>query len=223
MARCVKRAIDLGVALVALLVLAPLMGVVALAIRVTMGTPVFFRQRRPGLDGAPFTLIKFRTMRTALGPDGAVLPDAQRLTPLGRFLRATSLDELPQLWNVLKGELSLVGPRPLLIDYLPLYTPQQARRHEVRPGITGWAQVNGRNALSWEQKFAHDVWYIDHWSLGLDLKILGLTALKVLRREGVNAAGQATTTPFRGSHHLNEGAGAWKPSGSSAAAGTPRL
>jgi lipopolysaccharide/colanic/teichoic acid biosynthesis glycosyltransferase len=164
----------------------------------------------------PFELVKFRTMRTAFGPDGCPLSDAERLTRLGRLLRATSLDELPQLWNVLKGELSLVGPRPLLMDYLALYAPEQARRHEVRPGITGWAQVNGRNALSWERKFAHDVWYVDHWSLGLDLKILGLTVLKVLRREGVSAAGEATTTPFRGTHP-------WKPSGSSAAAATPRL
>jgi lipopolysaccharide/colanic/teichoic acid biosynthesis glycosyltransferase len=163
-------------------------------------------------------------MRTAFGPDGRPLPDAERLTRLGRFLRATSLDELPQLWNVLKGELSLVGPRPLLMDYLTLYTPEQSRRHEVRPGITGWAQANGRNALSWEQKFTNDVWYVDHWSLLLDLKILGLTILKVLCREGVSAAGEATTTPFRGTHqhHAGEATAAWKPSGSSAAATTPR-
>jgi lipopolysaccharide/colanic/teichoic acid biosynthesis glycosyltransferase/glycosyltransferase involved in cell wall biosynthesis len=218
-----KRAFDLVVALTGLLVLSPLLGVLALCIRLNMGSPVFFRQRRPGRGGVPFRLVKFRTMRTALGPDGRPLPDAERLTRLGRFLRATSLDELPQLWNVLKGELSLVGPRPLLMEYLALYTPDQARRHEVRPGITGWAQVNGRNALSWEQKFAHDVWYVDHWSLGLDLKILGLTVLKVLRREGVSAAGEATTTPFRGTHHAAEANTAWKPSGSSAAAATPRL
>jgi lipopolysaccharide/colanic/teichoic acid biosynthesis glycosyltransferase/glycosyltransferase involved in cell wall biosynthesis len=199
-ARQLKRAIDLVAALGGLIILSPLLAVLALAIRLNMGSPVFFRQRRPGLDGAPFELVKFRTMRAASGPDGRPLPDAQRLTPLGRALRATSLDELPQLWNVLKGELSLVGPRPLLMEYLALYTPDQARRHEVRPGITGWAQVNGRNALSWEQKFAHDVWYIDHWSIRLDLKILGLTFLKVLRRDGVSAAGEATATPFRRTH-----------------------
>jgi len=222
MARRLKRAMDVVVAAGALVLLAPVLGAVALAIRLAMGAPVLFRQRRPGRGCDPFVLVKFRTMRNARGPDGRDLPDAQRLTRLGRFLRATSLDELPQLWNVLKGELSLVGPRPLLVDYLPLYTRQQARRHEVLPGITGWAQVNGRNALSWDDKFAHDVWYVDHWSLGLDLKILALTALKVLRREGVSAAGEATTTPFRGSHVKSEGAPAWKPSGSSAAAATPR-
>jgi lipopolysaccharide/colanic/teichoic acid biosynthesis glycosyltransferase/glycosyltransferase involved in cell wall biosynthesis len=221
-ARRLKRALDLAAALAGLVVLSPLLAVLSLIIRLNMGSPVFFRQRRPGRDGVPFELVKFRTMRNASGPDGRPLPDAERLTLLGRFLRATSLDELPQLWNVLKGELSLVGPRPLLMEYLAFYTPEQARRHEVPPGITGWAQVNGRNALSWEQKFAHDVWYADHWSLGLDLKILGLTVLKVLHREGVSAAGQATTTPFRGTHHAGEATAAWKPSGSSAAVGTPR-
>jgi lipopolysaccharide/colanic/teichoic acid biosynthesis glycosyltransferase/glycosyltransferase involved in cell wall biosynthesis len=223
-ARRLKRTIDLAAAVEGLVVLSPLLAVLAVSIRLNMGSPVFFRQRRPGLGGAPFELVKFRTMRTAFGPDGRPLPDAERLTRLGRFLRATSLDELPQLWNVLKGELSLVGPRPLLMDYLALYTPEQARRHEVRPGITGWAQVNGRNTLSWEEKFAHDVWYIDHWSLWLDLRILCLTVLKVLRREGVSAAGEATATPFRGTHQhpAGEATTAWIPSGSSAVAATPR-
>jgi lipopolysaccharide/colanic/teichoic acid biosynthesis glycosyltransferase len=223
-ARRLKRAIDFAAALAGLMVLAPLLAVLALAIRLNMGSPVFFRQRRPGRGGAPFVLVKFRTMRTASGPDGQPLPDAKRLTRLGRLLRTTSLDELPQLWNVLRGEMSMVGPRPLLMEYLALYTAEQARRHEVAPGITGWAQVNGRNALSWEQKFAHDLWYVDHWSLTLDLKILGLTALKVLRREGIRAAGAATATPFQGTHHnpTGEATPAWKPSGSSAAAGTPR-
>ena len=199
MARPLKRTIDFAVALAGLVMLAPLLALLALAIRVVMGAPVLFRQRRPGLEGTPFTLVKFRTMRAAVGPDGRPLPDSERLTRLGRFLRASSLDELPQLWNVLKGELSLVGPRPLLMEYLPLYTPEQARRHEVPPGITGWAQVNGRNAISWDQKFAFDVWYVDHWSIALDLKILGMTAKKVVCREGVSAAGEATTTPFTGS------------------------
>jgi len=199
MTRPLKRTLDIIVALTGLVFLSPLLAILALCIRFTMGSPILFRQRRPGLGGAPFTLVKFRTMRAAFGPDGQPLPDAQRLTRLGRFLRASSLDELPQLGNVLKGELSLVGPRPLLVEYLPLYTPDQARRHEVPPGITGWAQVHGRNAISWEQKFAFDVWYVDHWSLGLDLKILLMTAKKVICREGVSAAGEATTTPFEGS------------------------
>ncbi len=198
MPRTLKRTLDIAVALAGLAVLSPVLAVLALWIRVVMGSPVLFRQRRPGLGGAFFTLVKFRTMRAAFGADGQPLPDAQRLTRLGRFLRASSLDELPQLWNVLKGELSLVGPRPLLVEYLPLYTPEQARRHEVLPGITGWAQVNGRNAISWEQKFAFDVWYVDHWSFGLDLTILAMTAKKVIRREGVSAAGEATTTHFAG-------------------------
>jgi lipopolysaccharide/colanic/teichoic acid biosynthesis glycosyltransferase len=199
MARLVKRSIDFSVALIGLILLAPVLALLAIGIRVVMGTPVFFRQRRPGLKGTPFTLIKFRTMRVANGPDGRALPDSERLTKLGSFLRGSSLDELPQLWSVLKGELSLVGPRPLLMDYLPLYTPEQARRHEVPPGITGWAQVNGRNAIGWERKFAYDIWYVDNWSLGLDLKILAMTAKKVFWREGISAVGEATTTPFRGS------------------------
>jgi sugar transferase EpsL len=182
-----------------LVVLSPLLVIVALAIRLRMGSPVLFRQLRPGLRATPFTLVKFRTMRIVTSQDGRPLPDAVRLTRLGRFLRASSLDELPQLWNVLKGELSLVGPRPLLIEYLPRYTPEQARRHEVLPGITGWAQVNGRNAIPWEQKLAYDVWYVDHWSFGLDLKVLAMTAKKVVCREGVSAAGEVTTKSFEGS------------------------
>lgn len=158
-----------------------------------------FRQERPGLKGRIFTVLKFRTMREATGPDGKPLPDAERLTSLGRFLRASSLDELPQLWNVVKGEMSLVGPRPLLVQYLELYTPEQARRHEVKPGITGWAQVNGRNAVDWDRRLEMDVWYVDNWSLMLDLKILWMTVTKVLARDGVTAPGEATVSEFRGS------------------------
>jgi lipopolysaccharide/colanic/teichoic acid biosynthesis glycosyltransferase len=160
---------------------------------------VFFRQLRPGLYGQPFEMVKFRTMTSEHGQDGKLLPDVQRLTVFGRVLRATSLDEIPELWNVLKGDMSLVGPRPLLMEYLPLYTPQQARRHEVRPGITGWAQVNGRNAISWEDKFALDVWYVDNRNLWLDIKILWLTVKKVLVREGISASGEATMPKFAGS------------------------
>jgi sugar transferase EpsL len=199
MDRTIKRLIDLTMALLALALLAPVMGLVALAIRMTMGRPVLFRQVRPGYRMKPFILYKFRTMREAYSPDRKLLPDSERLTRLGRFLRKTSLDELPQLWNVLKGDLSLVGPRPLLIEYLPLYTPEQARRHEVRTGITGWAQVNGRNAIDWEEKFRLDTWYVDNWSLWLDTKILAMTLVKVLRREGVSGRGEATVSPFRGS------------------------
>ena len=167
-------------------------------VRRKLGSPVFFCQTRPGLNGKPFKMVKFRTMTDARGPDGQLLPDADRLTSFGRFLRASSLDELPELWNVLKGDMSLVGPRPLLVEYLPLYSPEQARRHEMRPGITGWAQVNGRNALSWDDKFKLDVWYVDHRSMWLDIKILWLTVRKVLVREGISAAGEATMTRFTG-------------------------
>ena len=166
-----------------------------------IGAPVFFRQQRPGLHGQPFQMVKFRTMTDARDASGALLPDADRLTPFGRFLRSSSLDELPELWNVVAGDMSLVGPRPLLMRYLPLYTPEQARRHAVRPGVTGWAQVNGRNAISWEQKFAYDVWYVDNLSLWLDLKILGLTVRKIVVREGISQAGQATMEEFRGQHN----------------------
>ena len=182
----------------ALLVLAAPLLVLALLVGSRLGHPVLFRQRRPGLHGKPFEMVKFRTMTDARGPDGQLLPDAERLTRFGRLLRATSLDELPELWNVLKGDMSLVGPRPLLMEYLPLYSPEQARRHEVRPGITGWAQVNGRNALSWDAKFQLDVWYVEHRSLWLDIRILWLTVRKVLVREGISAAGEATMARFTG-------------------------
>lgn len=194
-----KRLFDITVSALALLLLAlPLLLLIWL-VRRKLGSPVFFRQVRPGLDGLPFEMVKFRTMTDARGPDGLLLPDAVRLTPFGRFLRSTSLDELPELWNVLKGEMSLVGPRPLLMEYLPLYSPEQARRHAVRPGVTGWAQVNGRNAIGWEEKFALDVWYVDHQSLWLDIKILWLTVKRVLVRDGISAAGEATMSKFTGS------------------------
>jgi lipopolysaccharide/colanic/teichoic acid biosynthesis glycosyltransferase len=171
---------------------------VALAVRLKLGPPVLFRQRRPGLHGEPFDLLKFRTMLEARDAAGQSLPDASRLTPFGRWLRSTSLDELPELINVLRGDMSLVGPRPLLVEYLARYTPEQARRHEARPGITGWAQVNGRNAVSWEEKFRLDVWYVDHHSTWLDLKILALTIARVLRRDGISAQGDATMPAFQG-------------------------
>ncbi|MCA3237635.1 MAG: sugar transferase [Curvibacter sp.] len=193
-----KRLVDVFVAGAALLVLAlPLLLLWAL-VRRKLGSPVLFRQVRPGMHGRPFMMVKFRTMTDERGADGNLLPDARRLTSFGRFLRATSLDELPELWNVLCGEMSLVGPRPLLMEYLPLYSPEQARRHEVRPGITGWAQVNGRNALSWEERFKLDVWYVDHRSLWLDIRILWLTVRKVLLREGISAQGEATMPRFTG-------------------------
>lgn len=195
-----KRLIDVTFSLAALVLLSPVALVVALLIRITMGSPVLFRQCRPGRGGRPFPLVKFRTMREVLGPDGQVLPDGARLTPLGGALRRTSLDELPQLWNVLNGDMSLVGPRPLLLEYLPLYSPVEARRHEVRPGITGWAQVNGRNAVTWAQRFTLDVYYVDHRSLGLDLRILLLTIWKVFQREGINQPGAATMERFTGNH-----------------------
>lgn len=182
-----------------LVLLAPIILIIAIAVRLWIGSPVLFVQFRPGLHGEPFRMLKFRTMLDAYGSDGLPLPDDRRLTPFGRFLRSTSLDELPELWNVLKGDMSLVGPRPLLMDYLPLYSPEQARRHEVRPGLTGWAQVNGRNALAWEDKFRLDVWYVDNRSLSLDLKILLMTARKVVTRDGISAKGEATMTPFAGS------------------------
>jgi lipopolysaccharide/colanic/teichoic acid biosynthesis glycosyltransferase len=194
----VKRCLDVAVALVGLLVLMPLVLILAICVAVFIGRPVFFVQQRPGLHGRLFSVVKFRSMSDARGPDGAILPDELRLTRFGRLLRATSLDELPELWNVLKGDMSLIGPRPLLPEYLPLYSPEQARRHEVRPGITGWAQVNGRNGLSWEERFRLDVWYVDNWSLGLDMRILLLTVFKVLRREGISHPGEATMSRFQG-------------------------
>lgn len=193
-----KRIFDIVVAAAALVILSPVIAIVALLIRLRLGSPVLFRQIRPGKDAKPFEMLKFRTMTEARGPDGAPLSDAERLTGFGRFLRSTSLDELPELWNVLKGDMSLVGPRPLLMEYLPLYSAEQARRHEVRPGITGWAQINGRNALSWEEKFAFDTWYVDNRSFRLDLKILALTIGKVLKRSGISADGNPTMPRFEG-------------------------
>jgi lipopolysaccharide/colanic/teichoic acid biosynthesis glycosyltransferase len=194
----VKRLLDVLGAAVALVLLAPALLAIGVMIYGRMGSPVLFSQTRPGLNGRPFTMVKFRTMTDRRGPDGALLPDAQRLTRLGRILRATSLDELPALWNVLKGDMSLVGPRPLLMEYLPLYSPEQARRHEVRPGITGWAQINGRNALSWDERFALDVWYVDRHTIWLDFRILMLTVRRVLAREGISAPGDVTMPRFAG-------------------------
>lgn len=193
-----KRLFDAVTAFLLLLTLSPVILSLALSVRVALGSPVFFRQERPGKQCVPFEMIKFRTMRDAKDASGRPLPDAERLTSFGRFLRSTSLDELPELWNVLKGEMSLVGPRPLLMEYIPLYSPEQARRHEVRPGITGWAQINGRNAVDWDDRFRMDVWYVDHQSFLLDLRILMLTFKKVLFREGISAAGEATMTKFTG-------------------------
>jgi lipopolysaccharide/colanic/teichoic acid biosynthesis glycosyltransferase len=193
-----KRLFDILVACCILLLLSPLILCVAILIYFKLGRPVLFRQRRPGLHGQPFDMIKFRSMRDVCDARGIPLPDAARLPPFGRMLRASSLDELPGLWNVIKGDMSLVGPRPLLMEYLPLYSEEQRRRHEVRPGITGWAQVNGRNTLSWEEKFRLDVWYVERRSFFLDLKILFLTVKKVLIRDGINAEGQATMQKFEG-------------------------
>ena len=195
----VKRCFDIVVCLVALVLLSPLMLAIALLVRVKLGSPVIFSQQRPGLHGTPFRMYKFRSMTDARDAAGHLLPDVERLTAFGRFLRASSLDELPELWNILRGEMSLVGPRPLLMDYLPLYTSEQRRRHEVRPGITGWAQVNGRNAISWEQKFELDVWYVDHHAFLLDVRILALTLWRVLRREGISPAAEAIMPRFTGS------------------------
>ena len=195
-----KRAFDVALTLPALIVLSPVFAIVALAIRVSLGSPVIFKQQRPGKNERPFTLYKFRTMRDARDAQGSPLPDARRLTRLGAFLRATSLDELPELVNVLRGDMSLVGPRPLLMEYLPLYSPEQRRRHDVRPGVTGWAQVNGRNALTWREKFALDIEYVDHVSVGLDLRILLLTIGSVVRSEGISHSGHVTMQPFRGGH-----------------------
>ncbi len=194
-----KRLFDTVLILLSLPLLLPAAALVALLVRVRLGGPVLFRQRRPGRHGKPFEMIKFRSMTDSRSADGMLLPDSERLPPFGRFLRASSLDELPELWNVLLGDMSLVGPRPLLMEYLPLYTAFQARRHEVRPGVTGWAQVNGRNAISWEEKFRLDVWYVDHRSLLLDAKIIGKTLKKVLIKEGISAAGEATMPKFSGS------------------------
>jgi lipopolysaccharide/colanic/teichoic acid biosynthesis glycosyltransferase len=195
-----KRIFDALVAAGLLLVLALPLALLYVQVRRHLGAPALFRQVRPGLGGRPFEMIKFRTMTDAKDASGQLLPDSERLTPFGRWLRSTSLDELPELWNVLCGHMSLVGPRPLLMEYLPLYSAEQARRHDVRPGITGWAQINGRNAISWDQKFALDVWYVDNQSLWLDLKILVLTVLKVAKREGISSAGEATMPRFTGTN-----------------------
>ncbi|WP_404417915.1 sugar transferase [Brevundimonas vesicularis] len=194
-----KRIMDVVISLGALIALSPVLLTIALLVRVRLGSPVLFRQVRPGLGARPFEMIKFRTMLDAVGSDGHPLSDAERLTLFGRWLRSTSLDELPELWNVLKGDMSLVGPRPLLLEYLPLYSAEQARRHEIRPGVTGWAQVNGRNAIAWQDKLAMDVWYVDNRSFLLDLKILLLTVKKVVLREGISSEGHATMERFTGS------------------------
>ena len=193
-----KRLLDLVLAALGLVMLSPVFVVMMLMLLAQGGGPVFFRQERPGLGGRPFMLIKFRSMHDARGADGALLPDAARLTRLGRVLRSTSLDELPELWNVLRGEMSIVGPRPLLMRYLDRYSPEQARRHDVRPGLTGYAQIKGRNSLSWDDKLALDTWYVDHRSLALDLRIMAATILLVVRRHGINAPGEATMGEFMG-------------------------
>ncbi|WP_394242071.1 sugar transferase [Halopseudomonas laoshanensis] len=195
-----KRAFDIALSATALIMLSPVMAVVAWQISRKMGSPVLFRQVRPGRDGEPFEMVKFRTMKDAIDARGHPLPDSERLTSFGQFLRSSSLDELPELWNVLKGDMSLVGPRPLLMEYLPLYSPEQYCRHDVRPGVTGWAQINGRNSLSWKDKFAFDVWYVRNRTLRLDIKILFLTVKKVLVRDGISADGEATMTKFNGNN-----------------------
>lgn len=200
-----KRSFDIVASVILLVLLIPVCLSVMLFVRLRLGSPIFFSQLRPGKGGKPFMMVKFRTMREARDKDGKLLADAERLTSFGRLLRSTSLDELPELWNVLKGDMSLVGPRPLLMEYLPLYSPDQARRHEVQPGITGWAQVNGRNAISWEEKFAFDVWYVDNMSMWLDMKILALTLAKVLGRAGISSGGEATMPRFTGSSRNGAG------------------
>lgn len=198
----VKRTVDALAAIIGLLVLSPVFLIVSSLVMADLGRPVLFAQQRPGKDGKLFRMYKFRTMRDMAAPDGRQLSDSERLTKLGRFLRSTSLDELPELINVLLGQMSLVGPRPLLPQYLGLYTPEQARRHEAKPGITGWAQVNGRNALTWEEKFRLDVWYVDNWSLWLDAKILLMTVVKVLKRDGISSDGHATMSEFTGTKNV---------------------
>ncbi len=193
-----KRLFDVFAAALALIMLSPILGLVALLVRVNLGAPILFRQQRPGYRGRPFHILKFRTMTDRFAPDGSLLPDAERLGRFGRFLRSTSLDELPELFNILRGEMSLVGPRPLLMEYLPLYSAEQARRHDMPPGLTGWAQVHGRNALSWPDKFKLDVWYVDHWNFWLDIRIIFMTLVKVFKREGIAQEGQATMEKFRG-------------------------
>lgn len=193
-----KRALDFIAAFCALIFLLPVFGIIILMVRLKLGSPVFFIQLRPGLNAKLFNMIKFRTMSDARGADGKLLSDDVRLSAFGRFLRSTSLDELPEFWNILKGEMSLVGPRPLLVEYLPLYTPEQAQRHAVRPGVTGWAQVNGRNAIDWDEKFMLDLWYVKNYSLWLDIKIIFMTIKKVLLRDGISADGEVTMAKFKG-------------------------
>ncbi|MHA3080183.1 sugar transferase [Acinetobacter sp. ANC 3791] len=197
----IKRLLDVIISLIALILLSPVLLVVAYKVRKNLGSPVLFRQTRPGLHGQSFEMIKFRTMKDAIDKDGNPLPDSERLTDFGKKLRATSLDELPELWNVLKGDMSLVGPRPLLIEYLPLYSAEQAKRHNVRPGVTGYAQVNGRNAISWEEKFKLDTWYVEHQSFWLDIKILLQTVKKVIIKDGISAEGEATMSKFTGTNN----------------------
>jgi sugar transferase EpsL len=193
-----KRILDIALTLPGIIILSPIFLIIAILVVMNYGTPIIFRQKRPGYLGEPFWLFKFRTMTNAIDQESNLLPDSERITRLGHFLRTTSLDEFPELINILRGEMSLVGPRPLLMQYLERYSPEQARRHEVLPGITGWAQINGRNALTWEEKFKLDVWYVDNWTFGLDIKILLVTMMKVLRREGINQPGHATAEEFMG-------------------------
>ena len=200
-----KRVLDIAIASTALVLLSPVYALVAYKVKKNLGSPVLFRQVRPGLHGKPFEMIKFRTMKDAMDAQGNPLPDSERLTPFGKMLRATSLDEMPELWNVIKGDMSIVGPRPLLMEYLPLYNAEQAKRHNVRPGITGHAQVNGRNAISWEKKFEHDTWYVEHQSLWLDFKIMLKTIQKVIAKDDISAEGEATMSKFTGSsEHKND-------------------
>ncbi len=201
----IKRCMDMVGSGLGLVIFSPILMVLAILIWIQMGRPIMFKQMRPGLHGRSFFMYKFRTMTDERNANGALLADEQRITGLGKFLRSSSMDELPELFNVLKGDMSLVGPRPLLVQYLDRYTPEQARRHEVKPGITGWAQVNGRNAITWEEKFTLDVWYVDNWSLWLDIKILAMTVVKVFRREGISAAGEATMTEFKGNYEEQYG------------------
>ncbi|PKD79820.1 sugar transferase [Acinetobacter radioresistens] len=199
-----KRLLDIIIASIALILLSPLYALVAYKVKKNLGSPVLFRQVRPGLHGKPFEMIKFRTMKDAMDEQGNPLPDSERLTPFGQMLRSTSLDEMPELWNVIKGDMSIVGPRPLLMEYLPLYSPEQAKRHDVRPGMTGHAQVNGRNAIGWEEKFKLDTWYVENQSIWLDFKIMFKTVHKVLAKDDISAEGEATMTRFTGSQHKDE-------------------
>jgi sugar transferase EpsL len=195
-----KRLFDMFFSLASIILFSPILLLIAILVRLLIGSPVLFTQQRPGYKGTPFFIYKFRTMNNRLDSNGGLLPDAERLTRLGHFLRTLSLDELPELFNILRGEMSFVGPRPLLMQYLPLYSKEQARRHDVIPGLTGWAQVNGRNAITWPDKFKYDIWYVDHWSFWLDIKIILMTVLKVFNREGISQEGQATTEYFKGEH-----------------------